>query len=290
MEVLRSSWQTLAGFWDEPTALNYARGQGVPLAAEEFEGLKEKIAKARDYVQGLPARTADNPVVQPFNESERGNLKDLESEPTFREHLQGMKKWEYAWVELAKTVVFQPSLNTAYVESLMKDVPARQDRAAVIQLCLPLTKRAGPKLVTQGFDPGSNTFSIVTDNLDFRILGQVQGEEPESGRKFVGFAYGGGLPQMSIVEYKGRFLLKNGYHRAYALFRAGHQYLPCLLVHTDNYAMTGAQAPGFFPVDTVVSERPPRLEDFSSPAAVAIPRRLLRIMITVHGERVVFPV
>ena len=95
---------------------------------------------------------------------------------------------------------------------------------------------------------------------------------------------------MSVVEYKGRYILKNGYHRAYALFRAGHRSLPCLLLHTDNYAMTGAQATGFFPLDTVLSEKPPRLEDFSSPAAVAIPRRLLRMMITVHAEKVAFPV
>lgn len=290
MDVLKSEWQVLVGFWDETTALNFARGQGVPLTTEEFEALKKKINEARDYAGTLPDRRDDLPQILPFSQSELESVKELEAETTFREHLQGMRKWEYGWVELGKALVFQPSLNTSYVDSLVKLVPSEDQRLETIQFCLPQAKKAAPKLVTQGVDAVSNTFSIVTDNLDFRILGQVQGEEPQAGRKFAGFAFGGGLPQMSVVEYKGRFFLKNGYHRAFALHKAGHRRFPCLVLHTDNYAMTGAQAAGFFPLDTMLSERAPRLEDFNSPAAVPIPRRILRVMITVHAERVFFAV
>jgi len=290
MEVLRSEWQVLVGFWDEATALNFARGQGVSLSTEGFEALKVKIDAARDYAGRLPDRRNDLPEILPFSQSEAESVKELEAEATFQEHIQGMRKWEFGWVELSKALVFQPSLNTSYVDSLVKLAPSEDRRLETIHFCLPQTKKAASKLVTQGFDSTSNTFSIVTDNLDFRILGQVQGEEQESGRKFAGFAYGGGLPQMSVVEYRGRFFLKNGYHRAFALHKAGHRRVPCLVLHTDNYAMTGAQAAGFFALDTMLSERAPRLEDFDSSAAVPIPRRILRVMITVHAERVIFAV
>ncbi len=288
-EVLKSDWQVLVGFWDEATASNYLQGQGVPLKPHELESLKAEIRRARAYVQALPSRKGEPPEIRPMEGTIEARLKSqLEPESTFQEHLIGMRDPNFAWVELSKLIVFQPQINTKYVESFSP--PPESEPAKVVEFCLPPTSKAQSKQVVQGFNPVSNTFTIVTDNLDFRILGNVQGEDPQSGRKFVGFAYGGGLPQMSVVEYKGQYILKNGYHRAYALFRAGHKFLPTLLVHTDSYANTGAGAPGFFPVDTVLSDRPPRLADFSTPAAVAIPRRLLRVMVTVHAEVQVFPV
>src|SRR5439155_2629740 len=99
-------------------------------------------------------------------------------------------------------------------------------------------KPLDPLLVN--FNPVTNTFNIVTDNLDFRIVGNVQGQDPQSGRRFFGFALGSGLPQISVAEYKGRYLLKNGYHRAYVLAKAGHERIPVLLVSVNNYADTGA--------------------------------------------------
>lgn len=290
MEVLRSDWQVLAGFCDEATALDYVRGQGVPLTPAEMDDLTRKIAMAREYVKTLPSRVNDSPESRPVEDSITADLAKLQSESTFREHLQGVKDWRFAWVELSKVLVFQPHLNTRYVDSLAEQVPAEGTGREVVDFCLPSTKRGLKTMVIQSFNPTTNTYTLITDNLDFRILGNVQGDDPESGRKFVGFGYGGGLPQMSVVEYKGRFILKNGYHRAYALYKRGHRFFPCLLLHAESYATTGAQATGFFPVDTMLSDRPPRMGDFSSPAAIPIPRRLLKVIITVHAEKQAFPV
>ncbi len=291
MEGLTSPWQVLVGFWDEDTALDYVRSQGLSRTDQEFEGVKAEIAIARTHVAGLADSKKDRPEIRSIDGSERKKLKPLESESTFKEHLRGINTWEFAWVELAKLLTFQPNLNTAYIESLREKAPKPEDTDGLFRFCLPLSKEAITKeTVAVSFNEVSNIFSIVTENLDFRILGQVQGQEPESGRRFVGFLYGGGLPQMSVAEYKGRYLMKNGYHRAFALYQAGHTFLPCLLVHTKNYANTGAQKQGFFPLDTMLSDRPPRLEDFTSPAAVAIPRRLLRVVITVQAGLSLLPV
>jgi hypothetical protein len=290
MEILRSDWQVLAGFWDESTANNYVQGQGIPLTPAEIDALTRRISSARKYVETLPLRAKELPELRPMEDVFSSHLSQLQSESTFKEHLQGMKEWRFAWVELSKVLVFQPHLNTRYVDSLIAQVPAEDAKKEVIEFCLPSTKRGLKTQVMQSFNPVTNTFTLVTDNLDFRILGNMQGEDPVSGRKVVGFAYGGGLPQMSVVEYRERFLLKNGYHRAYALFKRGHRFLPCLVVRTDNYVNTGAQQSGFFSVDTMLSDRPPRLEDFSSEASVPIPRRFLKVMITVHAESQAFPV
>src|SRR5438093_239491 len=84
-----------------------------------------------------------------------------------------------------------------------------------------------------------------------------------AARNCFGFAYGGGLPQMSVVEYQGVYMIKNGYHRAYALFERGHKSLPCILLRTDNYNATGAIGPAFFSIDVMMSDRSPLLSDFS---------------------------
>ena len=52
----------------------------------------------------------------------------------------------------------------------------------------------------------------------------------------------------------------------------------------------GIVACDFFTVDTVTSAKPPLLSDFTSSAAVAIPRRLFRVILTVHAEVQVIPV
>jgi hypothetical protein len=94
---------------------------------------------------------------------------------------------------------------------------------------------------------------------------------------------------MSVVEYKGMYLVKNGHHRALALLKKGHKFLPCLLLSTDDYQFTGGEAPGVLPMELAMSDKSPLLSDFLSPAAVIMPRRRLRIMITVHSEAQVVP-
>jgi len=178
MEILKADWQVLAGFWEEATAIEYTRGQGVPLKDSEFKKLKGQMTAARDYVDGLPNRRGDLPTVREFSDQDSKKLEALESESTFQEHLKGIDSWEYAWVELAKVIVFQPNLNLRYVQSLEEKAPKVGDIDELLRFCLPSKKDLVPEEVTIGFDQTTNTFSIVTENLDFRILGNVQGQDP----------------------------------------------------------------------------------------------------------------
>jgi hypothetical protein len=117
-----------------------------------------------------------------------------------------------------------------------------------------------------------------------RIVGNVQGTDDQTGRSFAGFAYGFGLPQVSVVDYNGIVMVKNGYHRAYSLLQRGHEFMPCLIVTTDMFQGTGANVPGFFPLDLLQSDKSPILNDFNTKAAFAMPRRRMRLMITIHAE------
>ncbi len=230
------------------------------------------------------------PSVKEFGPEFDARFTQLKSDPTFPEHLIGMKSNRFAMVELAKLHCFQLNVNMEYVDSLVARAPEPSDLPETVKFCLPTRDEVGKTAVIASFNPNTNTFAAVTQNLDFRVAGQMQGEDPITHRAFSGFIYGGGLPQMSVVEYKGMFILKNGYHRAVALLRKKHEFLPCLLLSTDGFQFTGGQAQGFMPIDTIMSDRSPVLADFLSPAAILVARRRLRLMITVHSEAQIIPV
>ena len=67
---------------------------------------------------------------------------------------------------------------------------------------------------------------------------------------------------VQVTRLNSRFLLKNGYHRAYAALLAGLKYLPAVVFEASDFAETGALRPGFFGRELVMSAKPPLLKDF----------------------------
>lgn len=283
-------WMALFGFMSETEALDYVRRQGLQLSEAEIAEVRGKSKLARDYVDSTKARSSLRPQTQPFPSKFDSHLDAVRKEPTFQEHLAGVTDSQFVMIELGKVVAFQAYLNCEYLEALARRIPAHGDEEALLRFCLPTrTDKVGEALLAN-INPDTNTFTASTDNLDFRIVGNVQGEDATSGRKFTGFAYGPGLREMSVAEYNGRFILKNGYHRAFALRKAGYQFAPVLIVKVPTYNLTGANRPGFFPSDVLMGPRPPIIDDFASPAAVPIKRLKLKMVVSIHAEVQAIPV
>jgi len=283
-------WKALLGFFGESEALDFVKRQGVQLSKAEIARIVERSSAARRYVEKLPQRAEALPQVAEVPSSVERYLEALRQEPTFQEYLAGTTAHRFAMIEVAKLVTFQTVLNQEYLDTLEEHVPPASDTEGLVKFCLPSRKERTGDIALINLNPETNTFSIATDNLDFRVLGNVQGEDPPSGRKFVGFAFGAGLRAMSVAQYEGRYILKNGYHRAYALRKAGHNWIPVLLLQVPSYDLTGANRPGFFPVDLLRGPKPPILDDFFSPAAVDIKRFKQKMVMTVHAEVQAIPV
>lgn len=286
-----SPWKSLFGFSTEAEAMTIIKSQGILIDSDKEKALSLQIRSAINYVSSLKGRKTVQPQIMKFPEMDiQDRRKQLEDDPTFKEHLVGVHEHSFASVEIAKLHSFQPNLNLEYVDRLKQGVPTPGDITGLLKFCLPLRTELPKSPALGSFNPNTNTFTLSSENLDLRIIGSVQGEEPTAGRSFFGFAYGMGLPQMSVVEYQGIYMIKNGYHRAYALFEAGHKFFPCILLRTNNYNATGAAVPGFFSVDLILSERSPLLVDFSSLAAIEYLRRLVRVIVSMHAEVQVIPV
>ncbi len=71
-----------------------------------------------------------------------------------------------------------------------------------------------------------------------------------------------GSPFFEVATYRSRWFLRDGYHRAYALLRAGITQVPALLLHARTLHELNANKPPFFPDSVLFGPRPPLVTDF----------------------------
>lgn len=72
----------------------------------------------------------------------------------------------------------------------------------------------------------------------------------------------GGSPFFEVAEFRGRWFLRDGYHRAYRLLRGNVQYLPAVIVRARTLAELGPVYPWFFSEETLFGSAPPCVTDF----------------------------
>lgn len=275
-------WISLIGFFQEAESIQYIHSQGVKQITPDEEWLGG-IRISRAEVDKISGRLELQPEVKNLVGYD-DRISKIKGEPTFQEHMMGMQSANFALVELKSVHCFQINLNKEYIETLTKAAPEPDELEKTVKFCLPTKDEKPRQEVLTAFNSTTNTFSAIVENLDFRIIGNVQGEDNNTGRKFAGFAYGFGLPQISVVKYKNTILLKNGYHRSFSLLRKGHKILPCLFLDTNQYQFTGGNLPGFFNMDLVMSDKGPVLSDFNSNVALIITRRRQKMVLNIRAE------
>jgi hypothetical protein len=72
----------------------------------------------------------------------------------------------------------------------------------------------------------------------------------------------GGSPFFEVGEFRGRWFLRDGYHRAYGLLQAGVHRIPAVVIYARTIEELGATEPWFFGESQLFSERPPQVTDF----------------------------
>jgi len=188
------------------------------------------------------------------------HLEAVTKSPVFAEAI-GRDKWSFALVEIDKLVCFQKYIDIGYSEETGGNFELGEMQN-LMEFCLPLKPPKKP--LARSAETGQYAFTISSANLDLRILGMVQQQDPLTKRSIFGFPVGWGIPFIQIVRHKNRCYLKNGYHRVYALRRGGITHVPCILIESDDYAQTGAARQGFFGTELLLSEKPPIFAHFLS--------------------------
>ena len=266
--------RVLVGFWrpDEIEAYIQTTMQ-IDTRVIDAVKLSADYAAARSHVAGLGSRSESTVTAL----GDHAHLSALQAEALFQEFASPGGPVELVKIDLRKLVAVQPRVEWSHVEHLMDEAPEPGDTDGLLKFCVPLQRDAPPASIQPAFAQTTQTLAFVTDNPDFRVCGPVV-ESIGNGRAVLGFAIGPGLQQMSVMKFEGRYLLKNGHHRAVALAARGHIDAPVLLLHGTQIEHTPVVRPGRFSPSLVLGEAPPRVEDFLSPAAIDLPRRRTRTL------------
>ena len=136
----------------------------------------------------------------------------------------------------------------------------------LFSVCLP-DATAQPNLLAV-LDEDKKALSIASDNPNLRVLGF--GSNPGAGQVFHGFSVALLPSYVQIVEYQGRWFVRDGYHRCFGLLSRGIHRIPCIFIRARNADEFGGNNPTlFFRWEILFGERPPFLKDLLDDAVSA---------------------
>ena len=130
-----------------------------------------------------------------------------------------------------------------------------------------------------------NSLTISSENPDFT----VRLNEVSNGAETINLRIHHGSPFMEVGCYRERWFLRDGYHRAYHLLRAGVFEIPAVIVQVRTLEELGANRSWFFPEEVLFGARPPLITDFLCTDLVVrwrrpAQRKIVRITITEDFE------
>ena len=193
------------------------------------------------------------------------------------EEFDGLE-WTLGVVDLRRLVSFQRRL--VFHEEIIDDAELH-NWATRIQLALPHRRTSAYQRTWH-----LSGLTLRSENPDFTVRWRTTSEWDEVFALIVRH----GSPFMEVGGYRGRWFLRDGYHRAYSLLRAGIFEIPAVIVETATLEELGAGQPWFFPEEVLFGRRPPLVTDFLADELVLrwhrpARRKVIHISITEDFER-----
>jgi hypothetical protein len=211
-----------------------------------------KIAHARHIISERVFQSA-NAVLEVETATLQDSLSGHALRPELQAEMAGLN-WYLGVVDLRSLLAFQRRL--AFNPSVPDiAVPSQTNWPALIELSF------GPeKPVIYDLTHCTETRSIILRSNDPNLQLRI------SNDRAAPITVHAGSPFFEVALYEGRWFLRDGYHRAYALLRAGVFRLPSIIVEARTLAELGATHPWFFPEETLLSPSPPYVIDFLNDA------------------------
>jgi hypothetical protein len=142
--------------------------------------------------------------------------------------------------------------------------PAPDDWDGLIKLCFGEPKRVVCEAIR---NDASVLIRSTNPNLQFRITDDNTSP----------IAVHSGSPFLEVAQYRDRWFLRDGYHRAFRCLQTGVFHLPAVVVRARTLEELGAVHPWFFSEEVLFSSSAPRVIDFLDDALVIEYNRSLLI-------------
>lgn len=212
----------------------------------------------------------------------------MAQDPLLRTAFAGLD-WTLQGVDLRHVLAFQKAIKIDGLDERI--APVQADRTKLADFCLPSEQPITPQSMLKDIDQKGFTISSLNPNL--RIAGsQVQPAmvAPEPGMQpmsmlAVTFLVSMGTSYLQVASYNGRDFLRDGYHRAAALLRAGISEVPCVYIRARNFDEVGANPATMLSYEVLFGERPPLLGDFwNDDVSAEIDQPTVRKAVRLRGE------
>ena len=165
-------------------------------------------------------------------------------------------QWSLGVIDLRGLLAFQRRLS--FDPALPPtQTPAAGDWPSLIDLAFGPTKSPGCTSIP---NTANSTLTLESTNPNLHIRTSTDSSAP--------FSIHAGGPFFEVASFCNRWFLRDGYHRAYTLLRAGVYAVPAVIVQARTLEELGATQPWFFPKDILFSDHPPYVSDFLDDALV----------------------
>lgn len=198
--------------------------------------------------------------------------------------------WELKLISIDGLISIQKSVGIDFANEVVKDVKDKNDLIGALKVAFNAEiKQENPNVSIDPADP--NSFTMASKDLNFGFLGYSPTQIPivNTDEKLLGggLNFGSKLSYIQVLNSNGRYVLSDGFHRAYGLISKGFTHIPCILYNGDIQQLP--QQVGLFPPNLALSENPPMVRDFSVIGDdVTIPEVLNIFKVNIQSSQVLF--
>jgi hypothetical protein len=165
--------------------------------------------------------------------------------------------WRLGVIDLRRLLAFQRRL-VFQPARLTTPVPKQDDWSGLVAFTLGSRRNTRYRLGERRETEQGMKISLHSNNPDLQLRLTMESGCGDS----LPLSLHGGCPFLEVAELRGRWLLRDGYHRAYCLLQAGVSLVPAVVLRTQTMEELGATESWFFNESQLFSDRPPHVMDF----------------------------
>jgi hypothetical protein len=248
-----------------PTEMAQATLAGPGVQPPYGPDIVNRAAAAHAAVAARQPHAADTGVVTDLPNDLVAYVDELRSQPFYQ--LFAAEGWQVRMAELHRVRALQPTVHTDHAIERTQGVRS-DDLLSLARVTLPHS-RAKELLATAPTADGRG-WILTCRNPQLRVRGPYSGDRDENGYKTKVFGIETEVANslMQVVRWRGAYILRDGYHRAYGLLSQGIASVP-VLYHEFPDHQPPLVAAGLFDPNVYISERAPLLRDYLDDAVSA---------------------
>lgn len=223
----------------------------------------QRVQEAHKAVRSRPIDIDQAHALSDPGEELRHYLAEFNKHPSSKQHITSGCTFKIA--NLRQICAIQPIVHSDYTDGsdrfsdLIRGA-VQENMVSIAKITLPIPVSIE---VPMQFDQQKNAWMLDTENPDTRIVGPFS-SPIELAPGMFGMAYGfciALLPSfVQVVLYRGRYFLKDGYHRSLALLARGITSIPVLFQEISE--SQSLRVSGRFPDETILGAHPPLFPDY----------------------------